>query len=345
MPVYRLYNIAMPRFVHILWITLIGLLLAACARDVNLDEEEDPYPDQIRIAFSTRQSFSSDYWYYMVFNYSGAPSTSDAVSPIDEISDENRCANWEMYIGYHKDAVAGDQLITLQRPRVPTILDSAAMPVDVASGLITDDDVQDLLVACAESDVVQLIRGIDPDPNDPLYFETAEDFDAGPQPLGVHAEDYTGDDLTDVSIVYAGRDSDPAELRILSQTTAGVFTTLNSIPITDTPVAVVAYDLNGDSGTDYQAFPSGHTSTAWAMATVIARQYRDKPMIPIISYSLATLVGVSRMAENKHWASDVLIGAILGYSIGRFVTRKKKSRFMVTPMLGKELGLQFNYVF
>lgn len=104
--------------------------------------------------------------------------------------------------------------------------------------------------------------------------------------------------------------------------------------------------FNSESGSDYRAFPSGHTTTAWSMATVIARQYRDKPAVPIICYSLATLVGISRMAENKHWGSDVLIGALIGYSIGRFVTMKANKRLVITPMVSKgHLGMQFSYVF
>ena len=48
-------------------------------------------------------------------------------------------------------------------------------------------------------------------------------------------------------------------------------------------------------------------------------QYKDKPAVPIISYSAATLVGISRLTEQKHWASDVFVGALLGYVCGRQV--------------------------
>jgi membrane-associated phospholipid phosphatase len=48
-------------------------------------------------------------------------------------------------------------------------------------------------------------------------------------------------------------------------------------------------------------------------------QYRDKPAVPVISYSAATLVGISRLTEQKHWASDVFAGALIGYLCGRQV--------------------------
>ena len=67
------------------------------------------------------------------------------------------------------------------------------------------------------------------------------------------------------------------------------------------------------------SFPSGHTTAAFSAATVYAMEYRDKPLIPILSYSAATLIGLSRITENKHWATDVLTGAALGYLTGRQV--------------------------
>jgi membrane-associated phospholipid phosphatase len=67
------------------------------------------------------------------------------------------------------------------------------------------------------------------------------------------------------------------------------------------------------------SFPSGHTTVAFAAATVYAMEYKDKPLVPIIAYSAATLIGLSRITENKHWATDVLTGAALGYLTGRLV--------------------------
>ena len=99
-------------------------------------------------------------------------------------------------------------------------------------------------------------------------------------------------------------------------------------------------------GTDYRSFPSGHTTTAWSVATVIAGMYEDKPAVPVICYSLATLVGLSRLSENKHWASDVLVGAALGYAIGRFVLKKYNNRFNISPMFsGNKAGININYSF
>lgn len=67
------------------------------------------------------------------------------------------------------------------------------------------------------------------------------------------------------------------------------------------------------------SFPSGHTAVAFAAATVYALEYKNKHWIPIFAYSAASLIGLSRITENKHWATDVLAGAALGYLTGKQV--------------------------
>jgi membrane-associated PAP2 superfamily phosphatase len=69
----------------------------------------------------------------------------------------------------------------------------------------------------------------------------------------------------------------------------------------------------------YDAFPSGHTATAFSIATVFASQYNNTKVVPVISYSLASLVGLSRLTEHEHWSSDVFVGALLGYVCGKQV--------------------------
>jgi membrane-associated phospholipid phosphatase len=71
----------------------------------------------------------------------------------------------------------------------------------------------------------------------------------------------------------------------------------------------------------FDAFPSGHTATAFSIATVIATQYNDKKAIPIICYTAASLVGISRLTEHEHWASDVFVGGLMGYLCGKQVVK------------------------
>ena len=78
---------------------------------------------------------------------------------------------------------------------------------------------------------------------------------------------------------------------------------------------------DGDFWKGGNSFPSGHTITAWALATVVAEQYHDKPLIRIGAYGIAAAIGLSRFTGGSHYPSDVLIGGSLGYLIGRYVVR------------------------
>lgn len=61
------------------------------------------------------------------------------------------------------------------------------------------------------------------------------------------------------------------------------------------------------------SFPSGHTAQAFAAATFMAKEYgHQSPWYSIGAYSVATTVGVMRMMNNRHWLSDVFVGAGVG---------------------------------
>jgi membrane-associated phospholipid phosphatase len=83
------------------------------------------------------------------------------------------------------------------------------------------------------------------------------------------------------------------------------------------PISILGRKYNGQ--TVSSSFPSGHTTVAFAAATVFAMEYRNKPWVPFLAYSTASLIGISRITENRHWATDVLVGAALGYLSGRQV--------------------------
>lgn len=67
------------------------------------------------------------------------------------------------------------------------------------------------------------------------------------------------------------------------------------------------------------SFPSGHSSNAFAAATVIGRHY---PKLLVPGYGVATYIAISRMAANKHHFSDIVFGSGFGYGVGRLVVRR-----------------------
>lgn len=67
-------------------------------------------------------------------------------------------------------------------------------------------------------------------------------------------------------------------------------------------------------GSSYNSFPSGHTTQAFAAATFLNEEYKDRyPWLPYASYTAASSVGLLRVANNRHYISDVLVGAGIGY--------------------------------
>jgi len=73
-------------------------------------------------------------------------------------------------------------------------------------------------------------------------------------------------------------------------------------------------------GSNRLSLPSGHTSNAFAWATVAAHHYRWQLGVP--SYAFATLMGIARMEKNSHHVTDVVAAAGLGYICGRTVVRQ-----------------------
>lgn len=79
-------------------------------------------------------------------------------------------------------------------------------------------------------------------------------------------------------------------------------------------------------GSAYQSMPSGHTMAAFALATVIASESRHRwpgrrRWIAPVAYGAATAVGLSRIYNDVHWASDVVLGAGVGIVSGLAVVR------------------------
>lgn len=85
----------------------------------------------------------------------------------------------------------------------------------------------------------------------------------------------------------------------------------------------------------YSSFPSGHSTLAFSIATVFASEYRQSRWIPALSYLLATGTALSRIYDDKHWASDVLIGSAFGYACGRFIWKNNRQVVLIPGMHGE----------
>ncbi len=85
------------------------------------------------------------------------------------------------------------------------------------------------------------------------------------------------------------------------------------------------------NGKGNRSYPSGHTSHSFTIATICQELYGPKIGIP--AYGMAVLVALSRIHDNKHYLSDVIMGAGLGTAIGRgFAGSYVKEYISVSPV-------------
>jgi hypothetical protein len=117
------------------------------------------------------------------------------------------------------------------------------------------------------------------------------------------------------------------------------------------PLKSITKEERPDS-TNKFSFPSGHTAEAFLAATIVYREYRYKSSwYGIGAYALATTVGVYRMINNKHWESDVLVGAGIGMLSANLVYathlhRWGRKEVCLVPMYdGTSKGFLMSYSF
>lgn len=157
---------------------------------------------------------------------------------------------------------------------------------------------------------------------DPVQEETVED-----RPLGKLSVvgDYGGQMIPNaayaLSMVFAGMAGNEnayrrAEIMTLATLySAGVATLLK----------VTVREPRPNDGNDRRSFPSGHTTTAFAFASVVGAEHGFG--YGLLAYGLAGLVAFSRMNDNKHYLHDVAGGATIGlaYGLGIYFRRKEEN--------------------
>ena len=98
------------------------------------------------------------------------------------------------------------------------------------------------------------------------------------------------------------------------------------------------------SASSHSAYVSGHTTAAFALMTAFAEQYRkynDGWVVPALCYTVAGISGVSRLYDNKHWATDVLGGACLGYITAKYLVNNH--HWEIRPFVqGEARGIGFS---
>jgi membrane-associated phospholipid phosphatase len=88
------------------------------------------------------------------------------------------------------------------------------------------------------------------------------------------------------------------------------------------------------------SFPSGHSTLAFTLASSLSYTYRETRWLPPVLYTFAGLTALSRVHDDKHWASDIFVGSLIGHFVGRAIAKRhdndKKSKLALSfvPALG-----------
>lgn len=109
----------------------------------------------------------------------------------------------------------------------------------------------------------------------------------------------------------------------------------------------VTIDKERPNRVNNEAFPSGHTSLAFASATVLFEEFKKtEPLLAYSGYAFALTTGYLRIAKNKHWLSDVILGSAVGIAITKLVYHfdhlfawnpfKKSEKLVLFPTLDME---------
>jgi len=100
------------------------------------------------------------------------------------------------------------------------------------------------------------------------------------------------------------------------------------------------FDWSHGSGFN-RSFASAHTSNAFTTATIFATMYKNNRWVPYVAYGLASMVGISRIYHNEHWASDVMAGAAIGFLSAKAMNgiyKLASKKFLFLPNVGLKGG-------
>lgn len=84
----------------------------------------------------------------------------------------------------------------------------------------------------------------------------------------------------------------------------------------------------------FTSFPSGHANTIFSIATAFSEEFKETKWVPWAAYTVATLTSVTRMYQNRHWASDIIVGAAIGHFVTKTVYKvenRKKAKRLLQP--------------
>lgn len=95
-----------------------------------------------------------------------------------------------------------------------------------------------------------------------------------------------------------------------------------------------------------RSFPSGHATGAFALMTVLAKQY-DSWWMEVPAYTVAVSVALQRIDTHRHWGADVVLGGAIGYGVGCALVNRQKQHvrgWSASPYIGfNRIGVAWSF--
>ena len=79
-----------------------------------------------------------------------------------------------------------------------------------------------------------------------------------------------------------------------------------------------------DSWYKGSSFPSGHSAAAFSVAAVVGHRYRNHIWVPLLAYSMAGVISLSRITGKEHFPSDVIVGGVIGWTTAEYAALRPR---------------------
>src|SRR5207249_11148857 len=86
-----------------------------------------------------------------------------------------------------------------------------------------------------------------------------------------------------------------------------------------------------------QSFFSGHIANSMACASFLSHRY-SLGLVEPFAFAYSTAIGIGRMADGEHWASDTMTGAVVGFAIGKAIADRQLRRVASTTVVAPAAG-------
>jgi len=221
-------------------------VLTTCARDKTPPgEPTELQPAEIEISFTTEADFTSDYYYFFVFNFTNSPNTDEEYRPEHLVSGPDRGARWERYIMFNGETRTAAYVKTLTKTDEAAFTSVGTGPVALVSGDVNGDELPDIVTANSIANTVSvLLLGATG------RFAGHVDYEVGDGPVALALFEFTGDEQPDIIVSNNADSAEGNSLSILRNDGAGDFSLLTTVELTAQPHGLAVGEFTGDEADD-----------------------------------------------------------------------------------------------